>query len=553
MMHITVSLLALSVVGVAALHICKGLGRPIKHGYLLARGFFVTFGLAIFLLGMCFHLWSWPYSAFFSALFCVLGAQISLWSIGIDKEILGNRPYTDESSELGRGPNTISQSKFALYFVLVIASVFILVAVIGSVPVPGTQPLVGSGWRIGLAASGFALLVIGLIYKWLELRIKGIGIGTVDQVEFAKRVADEIVSRVGLITPVKAKNESFRQLLFAERMSHFYEEKQYIADQFASLLLDRCRFFAETGKQVYLLIDSGTTLYPFFEKLGRAAVYAKANKENWVNNLWIETNNLPGVEILMQEGRANPSDPLSPLAVKCELFPGTPLPFYLALTGKKTNKALEILRKEAVDNSVFITLTTGDWIRLRRSPPTCPVVLARGEGHLEFKQALIKNSDEIYVIAPLGKIFTQSTLSEVNCALGIGTVQPGSEMENDLEKQPYREVEVDNEKAKQVKLVSTSRLKRRNILETYSANVLGFLGVEPHEYESIKEKMHKADIADLQHFVVPFDELPNDWAAQFEKEFPHEYTRNREFVKRFRVSDGAYEYWETASKLKRQI
>ncbi len=116
MINITFSLLALSIVGVVILLICKGLGRPINSGYLLARGFFLIFGMGILLLGICFHLKSWPYATFFSALFGVLGAQIGLWSIGISGEILGNRPQTDEFGEFSLGLNTIGLSNSALQF-----------------------------------------------------------------------------------------------------------------------------------------------------------------------------------------------------------------------------------------------------------------------------------------------------------------------------------------------------------------------------------------------------------------------------------------------------
>src|SRR5262245_2178846 len=119
MIYITFSLLALSIVGVEALLIYKGLGRPIKNSYLLARVLFVIFGLAIFLLGMCFHMRSWPYATCVSTLFCVLGAQIGLWSIGIGGEILGNRPHTEEANEFSRNRIAIGQPSFILSLVMV--------------------------------------------------------------------------------------------------------------------------------------------------------------------------------------------------------------------------------------------------------------------------------------------------------------------------------------------------------------------------------------------------------------------------------------------------
>jgi len=99
MIYTTVSLFAISILGVETLLISRGLGYQIKHRHLLARAFFMMLGLAIFLLGMCFNIKSWPYASFFSTLLYILGVQISLWSIGITAEILGNQPHIDEHEE----------------------------------------------------------------------------------------------------------------------------------------------------------------------------------------------------------------------------------------------------------------------------------------------------------------------------------------------------------------------------------------------------------------------------------------------------------------------
>lgn len=116
----------------------------------------------------------------------------------------------------------------------------------------------------------------------------------------------------------------------------------------------------------------------------------------------------------MESGRINPSNRYSDLAIKCHLLPGVPLPIYSTVTGLETNEALERLRKKAGDNAFFIGLVTGNWIRLRRSDPPCPVPLARGLGHRKFKQVLINQSDEVYVVTPLGKILVKVPPDEVN-------------------------------------------------------------------------------------------------------------------------------------------
>lgn len=93
MIYLTLSLFIISLVGIGALFALKG--KTDINLYLLARTFFAVFGVAIILLGWCFQVKAWAYASFFSFLLYVLGAQISLWSIGISSEILGNAPESD--------------------------------------------------------------------------------------------------------------------------------------------------------------------------------------------------------------------------------------------------------------------------------------------------------------------------------------------------------------------------------------------------------------------------------------------------------------------------
>lgn len=229
--------------------------------------------------------------------------------------------------------------------------------------------------------------------------------------------------------------------------------------------------------------------------------------------------------MLMSVGRLDPSSRYSELALNCNLLPGAPLPVYSALTGRRTNDALKLLRDQARD-AVFIALTTGNWIRLRRTAPVCPIPLARGHGHLEFKQAIFDNADEIFVVTPLGKIFVDTALSDVNIALGL------SEDDPDPEKKPYYEVQVNNNKADFVKLISTSR-KPHRLLSHHSTYVQSCLGVYDLDLDQILEKFKGATISEINHIFFPFDVLPNDQHMQMEIEFPHSGTRNEKFAQRF--------------------
>ncbi len=324
------------------------------------------------------------------------------------------------------------------------------------------------------------------------------------------------------------------QSLFRERLKHFNKEKEFIVENFVPLLLERCKILiTKENKKVFLIIDSGTTLYPFFKKLGNATVRLHENKEAWIKHLTIVTNNLAGVESLIESGRVNPNNRFSPLAIECHLLPGIPLPIYSALTGPKTEEALQKLREESSDNNeekqpmlpIFIGLVTGNWIRIRRSWPYCPVPLARGEGHKKFKELLIKNSDEVYVIAPLGKIFVENGPKEVNDLLQY------SEDKKDPEGKPYVETDISDEEAKAVKLISTSRSVGRE-LYSHSKKVDTMLGLGN---TGINNFINSLDVATIPHILFKFDNLPDNKFEQIEVEFPHAQTRNPNFLKHFDV------------------
>ena len=320
----------------------------------------------------------------------------------------------------------------------------------------------------------------------------------------------------------KAKLIPHAQTLFADRLRHFRDEKELLADRFVPLLLARCKRLVESGKTVYLLIDSGTTLYPLFDRLGRESVLCYANKERWIDNLVLVTNNLAGIEALFQSGLVNPHHRYSSLAVTCHLLPGVPLPIYSAVTGQEANDAIQRLRDNSNNSPRFIGLTTGNWIRLRRSAPNCPVPLARGTGHLELKQILIDNSDEIYVVTPLGKIFVDIAPEDVNRALGF------SEDHRDPDRHSYREVDVSDEKARHVRIVTTTRVHGR-VLSNLSNRVSALLslnGPAVGQYTTAYPEQ-------IPHIAFPFDVLPDNWYLQIETEFPHPHTRREDLMHSF--------------------
>ena len=311
----------------------------------------------------------------------------------------------------------------------------------------------------------------------------------------------------------RAKLGTHGQTVFGERVGHFLDEKKFLAEHFTPMLLARCARLSGKDRHIYLLIDSGTTLHPFFTTLGAAVVSAKEHGEEWVENLEIVTNNLPGVEALIDSGRRNPRNRFSLLEVKCQLLPGEPLPVYAAVTGESTEQAVRWLKRTRND-SYFIALMTGNWIRIRSRGLRCPIPLARGKGHLDFKQTLVECANETYVVAPLGKIWARADLSHINSSLGLSS----NSNHRELDKQPYDEVDVDtDDTARHVKLVSTSRDPDRVLSGLYHHLEIA-LQLEPNDetYDFAKAEVPN------HVFLGGFDEkLSHDWAKELATEFPH--------------------------------
>lgn len=93
----------------------------------------------------------------------------------------------------------------------------------------------------------------------------------------------------------------------------FEKEKVVLAKRFVKYLFKRCEHLAQTY-DVYLMIGAGTTLYPLFAQIGFESILHHDSKDDWLNRLHITTNNLPGLENLINTGRSGMSrhSPLVP-------------------------------------------------------------------------------------------------------------------------------------------------------------------------------------------------------------------------------------------------
>jgi hypothetical protein len=323
--------------------------------------------------------------------------------------------------------------------------------------------------------------------------------------------------------------------VFSERLGHFNGEKEFLAQQFSEQLVSRCAEHLKRDRKVFLLIDSGTTLFPLFKMLPIevAKKFPPSGAPNSrFNGIEVITNNLPGVNALMEAGRAS-SNRFSELLFPCRVLPGRPLPTYNATVGRHAISFLEGIRDEPLNEDEspgqfkerrIIAIVTANWIRLQNENNTYkPVLLARGRGHKDIKEKMCEMADEIYVVAPLGKIVALEKSTDLNEIFGFRASE-----DND-EGKAYEEVKLTPEKDRNVRIVSTSRHPDR-LLGTLSTVVKTRLNIQNrNDFGSVDELPG--------HTLYPFEYLPDDSALELIAELPHANTRHEPIRERlFRIT-----------------
>jgi hypothetical protein len=187
---------------------------------------------------------------------------------------------------------------------------------------------------------------------------------------------------------------------FFKRRGHWASEKQQLAQIFVNRWLpDVLEWIPNSSelKRINLILDSGTTITPIFQRLMASGILMTQQK------MMVYTNNLAGIEEIHRmedvQFREQKED-------RIRLLTGKPLWKYRATIGADTLQALnKLFADERVANGrVFnIGVVTSNWIL--GGPSLNKLMLcARGAEHLEFKKAVVQGCDLIVVIAPLGKI-----------------------------------------------------------------------------------------------------------------------------------------------------
>ena len=350
---------------------------------------------------------------------------------------------------------------------------------------------------------------------------------------------------------IKIDSYSGTESIFNDRKRHYADEKKFIIDKFVPLLVDRCEYLLEKhNKNVCLLVDSGTTMHEFLERFAeethmRANMLRENEKKNETLSISVATNNVSGALIAMEKGRLS-SNRFSKMSFECHLFQGELLATYSAVTGDETDKAVIKYIEEKQKDTIFIGITVGNWIRVRTTGKPCAIPMARGKGHLSFKQTMINYSNEIFVISPLAKIFNDEK-DKINTALKLDGTKPW--------KDPYGEIntkekKIINENGKlieiklpeeeenilnRIKLVTTERTgnKNRFLLHDHAFNLKKRFENKYCSGNNI-EKIKIDAIANIESLIIfEFNNLPRDKEIQKETEFPHKDTREPEFLKEF--------------------
>jgi hypothetical protein len=279
-------------------------------------------------------------------------------------------------------------------------------------------------------------------------------------------------------------------------------------------------------------------LVPIIEEIAKTA--GSRHDEDWIKRrqLKIYTNNLEGATAFMKFGRASERDSYAELLLDVHILPGIPLATFNAVAGDETEAALRNLRRKYPETYI-IALLTGNWVTLESESreDSRPVPLARGDKHLSFKKELVNQADEIYIVAPLGKMFLLDRRNErglVEEAVDqLNRVSELSPTAKNSVRESYGKIEIKGDKVNVTKLVTTSRPdydEKRYVLSNLSQQLMGILNkTKAGLVRQISEREFSSkEASELPHIAFAFPDVAgfsNSIRQEIIIEFPHEKTR----------------------------
>ncbi|UCD76401.1 MAG: hypothetical protein JSV91_05640 [Phycisphaerales bacterium] len=310
------------------------------------------------------------------------------------------------------------------------------------------------------------------------------------------RIRDVVVHEFG---------HPWRETQYHQRAKHFVEEKRRLAEVLVEQELPTLvRGLAAThpNAEIYLILDSGSTITPVFRPLVRAGIGLEDDDHL---NIQVYTNNLAGIEELQKldqpGGRVLQPDQFT-------LIGGHPLDRYRATTGDETEQFLDALWQRQTAhgaNIVTVGVLTANWLLYWHDHIT---LCARGRGHPEFKRSVAGGSQHLILIAPLGKILSLSSVDRLNAMM----MDAGEAARWSGDQRRYEAIEIPREKTDRAILL-TSRRPRHSLspLHSLSNRLFG-------------EKEGK-DNFDLSEFCPEYEPYGSNQEV-FNIELPHIWTRD---------------------------
>ncbi len=373
--------------------------------------------------------------------------------------------------------------------------------------------------------------------SWLENPARPVrALSTAQPDQLAKVLAASISrllieNRGSWITEAILEAQLYREgeSVFGDRISHFVAEKNFLARTVAPWLMGRILAKLKEAPKVYLVVDSGTTLYWLLREIAQLLIKVGREDES-LRRLQIVTNNIPGADAYMTFSRrhadfvpaGSSTESFLSDVVECKLLTGTLLAKYSAVTGEDTDKALQEKKDSAPEDSYFFGLVGGNWIQVNSDSHRPPVPLAAGRGQKSFKERIVSVCDELHVLSPLGRVFLDATIDDINENLGNDN--------SSAEKLRYEPVSIAG-KEDRIKLITTVRSGGPPVplLYSHSTRISGTYG----RSSELNERTALEPVGSLSAILLPFDLAEAGIADQIPIEFPHRRTQTRDFRRRF--------------------
>ncbi len=383
------------------------------------------------------------------------------------------------------------------------------------------------------AIISFLILVIDKVFNLelteKKLRLAEMEVSEKSPKELAKSIAKEII-------PILGRELSLPDSVFFERAQHYKKEKQFISIYFAKLLIDRIDFLLQHHEKIRIIFDAGTTIAPIIDKI--VADIVEKNKD-WYSKVIFITNNIHGTNSILKY-RMYDKDELERTAIKqlhhknipieCFVLPGQIEAAYQAIADKHTLEALKFIQPQ---KHYTVCISTGNYLMYDRKENIFPI--ARTRFHPHVKSGLFWIADEIFLVAPLGKILISKKEEPLDKLLerfnkNLNYSHDTSNPENEayqltddklLDEFSFKK-EGHNRKnwMKKTTLFTTSRQDKMFLLNEHSNFISNTSKLKNYQAERLSSEVDGPYIRSID-----FSDIPLEKESQIEFEFPHENLR----------------------------